>query len=179
MSRETSLRWLEGMTRIRRFEEQCAESYSAGKIRGFLHLYIGEEAIAVGAMGALRPEDAVVATYREHGHALARGLSMRSVMAEMYGKKAGCSRGRGGSMHLFDAELYRAKDEVKEWMKRCPLAALTAKAKAASELSDEDVARIEAEAKAEVADAVAFAEVAEVEPPGELLWGVYRREVTP
>jgi pyruvate dehydrogenase E1 component alpha subunit len=91
------------MLRIRRFEERCVELYSATKIRGFLHLYIGEEAVAVGAMAALTPSDAVVSTYREHGHALARGLSMETVMAEMYGKVTGCSRGRGGSMHLFDA----------------------------------------------------------------------------
>ncbi|MCI0392786.1 MAG: pyruvate dehydrogenase (acetyl-transferring) E1 component subunit alpha [Acidobacteria bacterium] len=93
---------LREMLRIRRFEEKCAELYSLGKIRGFLHLYIGEEAIAVGAMQALRLEDAVVATYREHGHALARGIPMGAVMAEMFGKANGCSRGRGGSMHLFD-----------------------------------------------------------------------------
>ena len=91
------------MVRIRRFEEKSAELYSAGRIRGFLHLYIGEEAVATGAMQALRPEDAVFATYREHGHALVRGISAGSVMAEMYGKVEGCSRGRGGSMHLFDA----------------------------------------------------------------------------
>jgi pyruvate dehydrogenase E1 component alpha subunit len=91
------------MLRIRRFEERCAQLYQAEKIRGFLHLYIGEEAVAVGVMEALQPEDAVVATYREHGHALARGMDPRSVMAEMYGKVEGCSRGRGGSMHLFDA----------------------------------------------------------------------------
>lgn len=94
--------WRE-MMRIRRFEEKCAELYSAGKIRGFLHLYIGEEANAVGVMQALTADDAVVATYREHGHALARGLPMDRVMAEMYGKAEGCSRGRGGSMHIFDA----------------------------------------------------------------------------
>jgi len=91
------------MLRIRRFEERCAQLYQAEKIRGFLHLYIGEEAVAVGVMEALRPDDAVVATYREHGHALARGMDPRSIMAEMYGKVEGCSRGRGGSMHLFDA----------------------------------------------------------------------------
>jgi pyruvate dehydrogenase E1 component alpha subunit len=91
------------MVRIRRFEEKAAELYSAGKIRGFLHLYIGEEAVATGAMQALRPEDAVFATYREHGHALVRGISAGAIMAEMYGKVEGCSRGRGGSMHLFDA----------------------------------------------------------------------------
>jgi pyruvate dehydrogenase E1 component alpha subunit len=91
------------MLRIRRFEERCVELYSATKIRGFLHLYIGEEAVAVGVMQALEPDDAVVATYREHGHALARGVGAHSIMAEMFGKVEGCSRGRGGSMHLFDA----------------------------------------------------------------------------
>ena len=90
------------MLLIRRFEEKCAELYSAGKIWGFLHLYIGEEAVAVGAMPAIRPEDAVVSTYREHGHALARGIPAGAVMAEMFGKANGCCRGRGGSMHLFD-----------------------------------------------------------------------------
>lgn len=102
-SREHALALVEGMLRIRRFEEKCLELYSATKIRGFLHLYIGQEAVAVGAMRCLRADDAVVATYREHGHALARGLSMASVMAEMYGKVEGCCRGRGGSMHIFDA----------------------------------------------------------------------------
>ncbi|HCX34869.1 MAG TPA: pyruvate dehydrogenase (acetyl-transferring) E1 component subunit alpha [Rhodocyclaceae bacterium] len=91
------------MLRIRRMEEKCAELYGAQKIRGFLHLYIGEEACAVGALHALTPEDAIVATYREHGHALVRGVPMNAIMAEMFGKSAGCSRGRGGSMHLFDA----------------------------------------------------------------------------
>jgi pyruvate dehydrogenase E1 component alpha subunit len=91
------------MLRIRRFEERCVELYSATKIRGFLHLYIGEEAVAVGVMQALTMDDAVVATYREHGHALARRVPATSIMAEMYGKVEGCSRGRGGSMHLFDA----------------------------------------------------------------------------
>jgi pyruvate dehydrogenase E1 component alpha subunit len=88
---------------IRRFEEKCAELYSSGKIRGFLHLYVGEEAVAVGTMAALDDDDAVLSTYREHGHALARGVPARSIMAEMFGKVEGCSRGRGGSMHLFDA----------------------------------------------------------------------------
>jgi pyruvate dehydrogenase E1 component beta subunit/2-oxoisovalerate dehydrogenase E1 component len=91
------------MMRIRRLEEKSAELYSAMKIRGFLHLYNGEEAVAVGVMQALTAEDAVVATYREHGQALARGVSARAIMAEMYGNQEGCSRGRGGSMHLFDA----------------------------------------------------------------------------
>jgi len=92
------------MVRIRRLEERCAELYTETKIRGFLHLYNGEEAVAVGVVQALSPEDAIVATYREHGHALVRGISARSIMAELYGKQEGCSRGRGGSMHLFDAK---------------------------------------------------------------------------
>ena len=96
------LHLLRQMLRVRRFEERCVELYSDTRIRGFLHLAIGEEACAVGVMEALSPEDAVVTTYREHGHALARGMSMRSVMAELLGKLEGCSRGRGGSMHLFD-----------------------------------------------------------------------------
>ncbi len=103
VEREHGLALLRDMIRIRRFEERCAELYGQGKIRGFLHLYIGEEAVAVGALQALRPEDAIVATYREHGHALVRGIPVSSLMAEMYGKATGCSRGRGGSMHLFDA----------------------------------------------------------------------------
>jgi pyruvate dehydrogenase E1 component alpha subunit len=94
---------LHQMLRIRRFEEKCAELYQAEKIRGFLHLYIGEEAVAAGAIGVLEPDDAVVATYREHGHALMRGVDPGRIMAEMFGKVEGCSRGRGGSMHLFDA----------------------------------------------------------------------------
>ncbi|MGY5033442.1 pyruvate dehydrogenase (acetyl-transferring) E1 component subunit alpha [Streptomyces sp. 900116325] len=94
---------LEAMLRIRRFEERCVELYSAAQIRGFVHLYIGEEAVAVGVNEALTPQDAVVSTYREHGHALARGIPAQAVMAEMYGKTTGCSGGRGGSMHLFDA----------------------------------------------------------------------------
>ncbi|MBE0550529.1 MAG: pyruvate dehydrogenase (acetyl-transferring) E1 component subunit alpha [Rubrivivax sp.] len=93
---------LADMLRIRRMEEKCAELYGQQKIRGFLHLYIGEEAVAGGAMPALGPDDNIVATYREHGHALLRGVSMNAIMAEMYGKQEGCSRGRGGSMHLFD-----------------------------------------------------------------------------
>lgn len=94
---------LRQMLLIRRFEEKCAELYTQEKIRGFLHLYIGEEAVAVGVMQALDAEDAVVATYREHGHAIVRGVAPERVMAEMFGKQEGCCRGRGGSMHLFDA----------------------------------------------------------------------------
>ena len=90
------------MIRIRVFEERCAELYAESKIRGFLHLYIGEEAVAAGVMSCLQPADGVLATYREHGHALLRGVSAESIMSEMFGKATGCSGGRGGSMHLFD-----------------------------------------------------------------------------
>ncbi len=102
-SPEISLRLLREMLRIRRLEEECIPQYQAGKIRGFLHLYIGEEAVAAGVITQLRAEDAIVGTYREHGHALARGISANAIMAEMFGKLEGCARGRGGSMHLFDA----------------------------------------------------------------------------
>jgi pyruvate dehydrogenase E1 component alpha subunit len=101
---EHRLLLLREMLRIRRFEERCVELYSAGEIRGFVHLCIGEEAVSVGVHQALTPEDAVVTTYREHGHALARGIPADAVLAEMLGRTSGCSRGRGGSMHLFDAE---------------------------------------------------------------------------
>ena len=101
-SRDHALGLLRQMMLIRRFEEKAAELYQVGKIRGFLHLYIGEEAVGVGAMQALGPEDAIVATYRDHGHALARGIPAGALMAEMFGKASGCSRGRGGSMHFFD-----------------------------------------------------------------------------
>jgi pyruvate dehydrogenase E1 component alpha subunit len=103
LDRAQALALVRGMVRIRRFEEKCAELYGAGKIRGFLHLYVGEEAIAAGAMPLLDGGDAVVSTYREHGHALLRGVPAAAIMAEMFGKVGGCSRGRGGSMHLFDA----------------------------------------------------------------------------
>jgi pyruvate dehydrogenase E1 component alpha subunit len=103
LTKEHALLLLRQMILIRRFEEACAELYSAGKIRGFLHLYIGEEANAVGVCQALTPDDAIVATYREHGHAIARGLPLNEIMAEMYGKASGSSGGRGGSMHIFDA----------------------------------------------------------------------------
>ena len=101
---EAALALLHELVRIRRFEERCVELYSAAEIRGFLHLYIGQEAVAVGVMSELEPADAVVATYREHGHALARGVPPELLMAEMFGRVQGTSRGRGGSMHLFSLE---------------------------------------------------------------------------
>ncbi|HSO09373.1 MAG TPA: pyruvate dehydrogenase (acetyl-transferring) E1 component subunit alpha [Desulfoprunum sp.] len=102
VEREHGLHLLRSMIRIRRLEDKCAELYTATKIRGFLHLYDGEEAVAVGVLDALTVDDAVVATYREHGHALIRGVAAGAILAEMYGRQEGCSRGRGGSMHLFD-----------------------------------------------------------------------------
>lgn len=103
VNREHAVFLYREMLRIRRFEEKSAEMYSLQKIHGFLHLYIGEEATGVGAMQALTPDDAIVATYREHGHALARGMQASVLMAELYGKATGCSHGHGGSMHFFDA----------------------------------------------------------------------------
>lgn len=88
---------------IRRLEEEAARAYAQGKIGGFLHLYIGQEAVAVGSIAALRPEDYVVTTYRDHGVAIAKGMSSQALMAELYGKASGCSQGLGGSMHMFDA----------------------------------------------------------------------------
>jgi pyruvate dehydrogenase E1 component alpha subunit len=103
VNREHALFLLSEMLRIRRFEEKAAEMYSLQKIHGFLHLYIGEEATGVGAMQAFTQDDGIVATYREHGQALARGIPSKVLMAEMFGKATGCSHGHGGSMHFFDA----------------------------------------------------------------------------
>ncbi len=103
--RELLLRIFHQMLLIRRFEEKCAESYSIGKIGGFCHLYIGQEAVGVGAISALRRDDYVITSYREHGQAIAKGISPEAVMAELYGKATGCSKGKGGSMHLFDANV--------------------------------------------------------------------------
>src|SRR3974390_1969688 len=102
LSREHMLDLLKQMIRIRRFEDKCAELYTQEKIRGFMHLYDGEEAIAVGVIPVLDKRDRIVATYPEHGHAFVTGGAMSVVLAEMYGNQEGCSRGRGGSMHLFD-----------------------------------------------------------------------------
>jgi len=103
--RQTLVDLLRQMLLIRRFEEKSAESYSLGKIGGFCHLYIGQEAVGVGAISAVRQDDYVITSYREHGQALAKGISADAVMAELYGKSGGCSRGKGGSMHLFDKSV--------------------------------------------------------------------------
>ncbi len=103
---EEALDWFRKMSLIRRFEERAEEAYGQGKIGGFLHLYIGEEAIAVGAMAALRPEDDVITHYRDHGYVLARGIEPKRVMAELYGKATGLSKGKGGSMHMADVRRH-------------------------------------------------------------------------
>jgi pyruvate dehydrogenase E1 component alpha subunit len=106
ITREQALDWLEQMMLIRRFEERAEEAYTQGKIGGFLHLYIGEEAIAVGTIAGLHPDDDVITHYRDHGYALARGIDPSKVMAELYGKATGVSKGKGGSMHLADVSKH-------------------------------------------------------------------------
>lgn len=103
-SKETYLQWYEVMLRIRRFEERTLMMYGQQKIRGFCHVYIGQEAIAAGLVSAIRPEDAVVTAYRQHGIALARGITSNAAMAELFGKETGCVKGKGGSMHFFSKE---------------------------------------------------------------------------
>lgn len=105
IDKELAYKFLREMILLRRFEERTAQSYQQGKIGGFCHLYIGQEACAIGAIGALRETDYVLAAYRDHGHALAKGMTSREVMAELYGKVTGCSRGKGGSMHMFSEQL--------------------------------------------------------------------------
>lgn len=104
VDREKALAWLRMMLLIRRFEERSAMLYQNQKIGGFCHLYSGQEAVCVGSIGALRDDDFVITAYRDHGHALARGMDPNVAMAELLGKAAGCSKGKGGSMHFFDAE---------------------------------------------------------------------------
>ena len=105
LDRKTLINIYHQMLLVRRFEEKAAEIYSAGKIGGFCHLYIGQEAVAIGSISAIRKDDYVLTSYREHAHAIAKGMSPESVMAELYGKATGCSKGKGGSMHMFDKEV--------------------------------------------------------------------------
>jgi len=105
LDRETLINIYHQMLLVRRFEEKAAEIYSAGKIGGFCHLYIGQEAVAIGSISAIRKDDYVLTSYREHAHAIAKGMTPESVMAELYGKATGCSKGKGGSMHMFDKEV--------------------------------------------------------------------------
>src|SRR2546425_6490852 len=99
---ELARKLLGDMMLIRRFEEKAAEAYALGKIGGFLHLYIGEEAVGVGATSVLRPDDYAISAYRDHGHCLAKGADPRRAMAELFGRRDGLCKGKGGSMHLFD-----------------------------------------------------------------------------
>jgi len=104
-SPELNHEFLHSMLLQRRFEERCAEAYALGKIGGFCHLYIGQEAVSTGVLSSLRADDYIITTYRDHGQALARGMSPRTVMSELFGRIDGCARGKGGSMHMFDKSL--------------------------------------------------------------------------
>lgn len=102
-SKETYLKWYEEMLLMRRFEERAGQLYGMQKIKGFCHLYIGQEAVVAGALSVITPDDNMITAYRDHAHALGKGTSARAVMAELFAKATGCSKGKGGSMHLFDA----------------------------------------------------------------------------
>jgi len=106
INKDTYLMWYEAMLLMRRFEEKSGQLYGQQKIRGFCHLYIGQEAVLAGAMSVLKPEDSLITAYRDHAHAIAKGVSSNSIMAELYGKATGCSKGKGGSMHMFDKEKH-------------------------------------------------------------------------
>jgi pyruvate dehydrogenase E1 component alpha subunit len=106
INKDTYLMWYESMLLMRRFEEKAGQLYGQQKIRGFCHLYIGQEAVLAGAMSVIKPEDSMITAYRDHAHALAKGVSPNAVMAELYGKATGCSKGKGGSMHMFDKEKH-------------------------------------------------------------------------
>lgn len=104
INKDTYLKWFESMLLMRKFEEKTGQLYGQQKIRGFCHLYIGQEAVVAGAISAMQPDDSMITAYRDHAHALALGVSANAVMAEMYGKSTGCSKGKGGSMHMFSKE---------------------------------------------------------------------------
>lgn len=104
ITKDTYLMWYESMLLMRKFEEKAGQLYGQQKIRGFCHLYIGQEAVLAGAMSVIKPEDSLITAYRDHAHAIAKGVSSNSIMAELYGKATGCSKGKGGSMHMFSKE---------------------------------------------------------------------------
>ncbi len=104
ITKDTYLHWYETMVLMRKFEEKAGQLYGQQKIRGFCHLYIGQEAVVAGAISVLKPEDSMITAYRDHAHAIAKGMSPKEVMAELYGKATGCSKGKGGSMHMFSKE---------------------------------------------------------------------------
>ena len=104
INKDTYLKWYEDMLLMRKFEEKAGQLYGQQKIRGFCHLYIGQEAVLAGAMSAMKQEDSMITAYRDHAHALAKGVTPKAIMAELYGKSTGCSKGKGGSMHMFSKE---------------------------------------------------------------------------
>lgn len=104
ITKDTYLQWYESMLLMRKFEEKAGQLYGQQKIRGFCHLYIGQEAVVAGTMSVIRPEDSLITAYRDHAHAIAKGISPKEVMAELFGKATGCSKGKGGSMHMFSKE---------------------------------------------------------------------------
>jgi len=104
INKDTYLKWYESMLLMRKFEEKAGQLYGQQKIRGFCHLYIGQEAVLAGAMSVIKPEDSMITAYRDHAHAIAKGVSCNAIMAELYGKATGCSKGKGGSMHMFSKE---------------------------------------------------------------------------
>jgi pyruvate dehydrogenase E1 component alpha subunit len=106
INKDTYLMWYESMLLMRKFEEKAGQLYGQQKIRGFCHLYIGQEAVLAGAMSVLKPEDSMITAYRDHAHALAKGVLPKAIMAELYGKATGCSKGKGGSMHMFSKEQH-------------------------------------------------------------------------
>src|SRR5436305_1050902 len=181
--RELERRMLRQMLLIRRFEEKAAEAYALGKIGGFCHLYIGQEAVGVGSLAALRADDYVISSYREHGQALARGVPANAVMAELYGKATGCSSGKGGSMPLLEVRtyrymghsmsdplhgVYRTKEEVEEQRKRDPISQLALKLKQEGALDDAALEALDAEVRAETDEATRFAEQSPDPDPAEL-----------
>jgi pyruvate dehydrogenase E1 component alpha subunit len=123
---ELNQQLLRSMLLQRRFEERTAEAYALGKIGGFCHLYIGQEAVSTGSLSLLRPDDYIITTYRDHGQALARGMTPRAVMAELFGRIDGCAHGKGGSMHMFDKSLnFLGGHGIVVWDSRSSIAAAT------------------------------------------------------
>ena len=177
-------RMLRQMLLIRRFEEKAAEAYALGKIGGFCHLYIGQEAVAVGSLNALRDDDYVIWSYREHGQALVRGIPATAVMAELYGKATGCSRGKGGHPTLLEVRtyrfmghsmsdplhgVYRTKEEVEEQKQRDPITQLAHRLMGDGGLDQAGVDALDAEVRAEVEAAVQFADQSPDPEPDQLL----------
>src|SRR5438445_279634 len=192
---ELARRLLHDMLLIRRFEEKAAEAYALGKVGGFLHLYIGEEAVAVGATSVLRADDYAISAYRDHGHCLAKGADPRRVMAELFGRRDGLSKGKGGSMHLFDRSVnflgghaivgahlplatgaaFAIKYEGRE-KQRDPIVMLRERALKAGILTEADVRAIEKDVNDRIDEAVAFADASPEPPDEELFTDIYKED---